>query len=195
MSSSNEANVLLALGGNIPSKAGQPIDTVNAALALLPDYGFRVCAISSFYQTPAFPSGSGPEYVNAAARVQTSVSVNDVLERLHLLEAAFDRARAKRWGQRTLDIDLLAYDDLVIPSVETQTAWRLLAPDAQLARTPDALILPHPRLQDRGFVLVPLAEIVPDWIHPVLERNARDLRDALPQSTLDEVQVLPRRSE
>ena len=87
---------------------------------------------------------------------------------LHGVEAIFRRERLQRWGRRTLDLDLLAMDDLVLPDAETQAQWRNLAPQDQSRLSPPTLILPHPRIQDRACVLVPLADVAPDWCHPIL---------------------------
>ena len=100
------------------------------------------------------------------------------------------RERVQRWGQRTLDLDLIAYGDLVLPDLSTHARWRNLSLEAQIGQTPGELILPHPRMQGRAFVLVPMADIAPDWVHPILGRSVQQLLDALPQAQKDEVQAL-----
>jgi 2-amino-4-hydroxy-6-hydroxymethyldihydropteridine diphosphokinase len=136
------AEALLALGGNI----GDVRATLDRALAMLcRDGGVRVLARSANYRTPPWGVEDQPEFINACAKIATSLSPRALLSRAHEVERALgrDRAKEQRWGPRTLDIDLLAYDDLTIDEPGLQ--------------------LPHPRLLQRAFVLVPLAEIAPDW--------------------------------
>ena len=103
----------------------------------------------------------------------------------------YGRARTVRWGQRTLDLDLIAIGDAVLPDAETHRRWRDLDPDAQRKTTPDRVILPHPRMQDRAFVLVPLAEIIggiaPNWRHPVLGQSVQEMLEALPREDVETV--------
>lgn len=169
----------IALGANAVSDAGGPAATLLAALADLAARGLAPVAVSRFYRTPAFPAGSGADFVNAAALLRTSEEPAAVLAALHATEARFGRERTRRWAARTLDLDLLFVGDRVAPDRDGLARWIDLAPDVQARLAPDRLILPHPRLQDRGFVLIPLAEIAPAWRHPLTGISVRAMRDAL----------------
>lgn len=184
-------HALVALGANLPLADAPPAETLRAALEALASEGLSVLAVSRFYATPCFPAGSGPDYVNAAAVLDAGGrDADSILATLHRVEAYFGRVREKRWGMRTLDIDLLALGDSVLPDPETQDSWRALPPEAQVRATPDRLILPHPRLQDRAFVLVPLADVAPDWVHPRTGQSVAEMLAALPEADRAEVKPL-----
>jgi 2-amino-4-hydroxy-6-hydroxymethyldihydropteridine diphosphokinase len=112
-----------------------------------------------------------------------------VLESLHEIEAEFGREREQRWGMRTLDLDLLAIEDHVLPDLNGYLAWQNLDLDGQKSVAPREIILPHPRLHDRAFVLVPLADIAPNWCHPVRRLTVQQMLDALPQAEVKQVLV------
>ncbi|MBB93065.1 MAG: 2-amino-4-hydroxy-6-hydroxymethyldihydropteridine diphosphokinase [Rhodobacteraceae bacterium] len=181
---------IICLGANLPSSAGSPAETLRRAVRELTCNGFRVTSVSRFFGTPCFPAGAGPDYVNAALTTRSDLPPDQVLAALHRVETAFGRNRQTRWGQRTLDLDLAAYDDLVLPDPDTYHQWRGLALAEQRLAAPDRLVLPHPRLQDRAFVLVPLMDIAPDWRHPVTGETIRDMTQQLPAEERDAVRPL-----
>jgi 2-amino-4-hydroxy-6-hydroxymethyldihydropteridine diphosphokinase len=159
------AEALLALGGNI----GDVRDTLDRAVAMLCDgTEVRLTARSSDYATPAWGIEDQPAFVNLCIAVETTLAPEILLTRAQAVEHALGRRRQeeRRWGPRTVDLDLLAYDDVN-------------------ADTP-RLTLPHPRLFERAFVLVPLAEIAPDRVIA-----GRRVRDALAQLDRTGIEKLP----
>ena len=151
------ADVLIALGGNV----GDVRTTLAQAIAAICDLAqATLVARSRDYQTPPWGDRDQPPFINACIAIATSLDPHTLLATLQTIEATFgrDRSAERHWGPRTLDLDILAYDDLRID-------------------TPD-LTLPHPRLFERAFVLVPLADIAPD--RPIGGRTARQTLQELP---------------
>jgi 2-amino-4-hydroxy-6-hydroxymethyldihydropteridine diphosphokinase len=151
--------ILIALGSNLPLEGAVPQQTLDAALAAMADEGIHVCARSRWYSTAPVPASDQPRYINAVALVETALDPAALMEKLHKIEDRFRRARSAPNAARTLDLDLIDYDGRVMNG---------------------ELILPHPRLAERGFVLQPLAEVAPEWRHPVSGRNVAELIAALP---------------
>ncbi|MGB3313908.1 MAG: 2-amino-4-hydroxy-6-hydroxymethyldihydropteridine diphosphokinase [Albidovulum sp.] len=172
----------IALGGNSTSGKGNPVATLTAALMEIQRHIGPIVSVSRFFRTPAFPPGSGPDFVNAAAIVASASTPSAILAALHDIEAEFGRTREVRWGARTLDLDLLVCGDAILPDRDTQSRWMTLPFKQQAQQAPDELILPHPRLQDRGFVLIPLAEIAPFLTHPVTGLTVAEMAEALPKA-------------
>lgn len=173
---------LIALGSNQSSVVGWPADTVVKSLEVLENMAVQVVAVSPLYSTHAYPAGSGPNFVNTTARIRFGGEADQILAILHAVEAELGRERINRWGPRTVDLDLIAMGDTVLPDAEIQTVWRELAIEQQSVRAPKELILPHPRLQDRAFVLVPLADIAPDWRHPLIGKTVQEMLNDLPEA-------------
>lgn len=183
---------LVAIGGNLPSSAGPPDATIRAAIRrLIRLPGVSLISLSRFWQTPAFPAGSGPDYVNAALSLQTLISPDELLSALHRIEQELGRVReGARWQARGIDLDLLAYGDVVLPDAARHDAWRGLPEERRAETAPATLILPHPRLQERGFVLVPLAEVAPAWRHPRLGLSVAQMLAVLPAAARADIRPL-----
>jgi 2-amino-4-hydroxy-6-hydroxymethyldihydropteridine diphosphokinase len=165
----------IGLGSNLSSPAGPPSEIVLAAIESLATIG-GISARSSLYRTAPVGYQNQPAFINAAIALRTGQDPESLLKCLLAIERSFgrDRATGVPKGPRTLDLDLLLMDGLVL-------------------ETP-SLTLPHPELAHRRFVLAPLAEIAPDLLHPVLRRRMRELLAELPidgPNNADAIQILP----
>ncbi|MFM2129509.1 MAG: hypothetical protein RL477_1055 [Pseudomonadota bacterium] len=155
--------ILIGLGGNLDSpRFGPPRRTLAAALERLAAGGIRVLRRSRFYTSAPVPVSDQPWYVNAVAEIETGLDPVGLLAALLAVEKEFGRRRGAVNAARVLDLDLLAYGDAVTPA------------DAHPA-------LPHPRLAERAFVLLPLAELAPGWRHPGDGREISALINGLPR--------------
>jgi 2-amino-4-hydroxy-6-hydroxymethyldihydropteridine diphosphokinase len=144
--------VLIGFGSN----QGESARTCLAAIQRLREHSrVRVLETSSLYRTAPLLVAEQPWFINGVVLCETDLSPKDLLDLLHRIETDFGRVRQARWGPRTLDLDLLTFGDRQINLPE--------------------LTLPHPHLHERRFVLEPLLEIDPDWVHPTLKVAGRDL--------------------
>lgn len=158
---------LIALGSNLSNEIGASVKIVEAAIDDLSSIGLFPVETSRFFRTPAFPAGSGPDFVNAVISCETALSASAALDALHKVEERLGRTREKRWEARVIDLDLLDFSGEILPDISTFSQWRDLSIKIQMERAPEQIILPHPRIQDRLFVLIPLRDVAPDWRHPV----------------------------
>jgi len=140
--------ILIGIGANLPSEAGSPVETCAAALAALEERGVKVLKRSPWYESAPVPVSDQPWYINGVAEVSWAGTASELLAILHDVEAWFGRVRGAVNAARSLDLDLLAFHDQV--------------------KATDPPILPHPRLHERAFVLLPLRDIAPSWTHPKL---------------------------
>ncbi|MEO1604242.1 MAG: 2-amino-4-hydroxy-6-hydroxymethyldihydropteridine diphosphokinase [Pseudomonadota bacterium] len=183
------STALVAVGSNMQSAVGDPTETLKYSINMLGRLEWVIRAVSPFYRTKAFPEGSGPDFVNAAIRAEVSGTPQQLIEQLHQIETDVGRDRIKRWSARTLDMDLLALGDVVLPDPVTQRSWMKMPLEEQMTKAPDTLILPHPRLQERAFVLVPLNDVAPGWAHPVLGKTVAEMLDRLNPQDRAEVRL------
>jgi 2-amino-4-hydroxy-6-hydroxymethyldihydropteridine diphosphokinase len=160
-------SIFIGLGANLPAPQGPPRATLEAALERLAGEGVRVRRRSRWYRSPAWPDPSQPEFVNAVAEIETALGAGALLALLHRIEDGLGRVRSVANAPRTVDLDLLDYRGAVEGGA-------------------GGPVLPHPRLHQRAFVLLPLAEIAPDWRHPVSRRGIGELIASLPPGAVAE---------
>jgi len=181
---------LIGLGSNLEWGSLNPVDMISSSINYMTRYPISVKKISRFFRTTAFPLGSGPDFVNAAVMIRTSLTPQEILVILHDIEQQNARARETRWAARTLDLDLLSCGASVMPNCEEFDYWFQLPLDRQVKEIPDKLILPHPRLHQRLFVIGPLMDIAPHWVHPVLGLSVAELYAQLSEGTQYELNPL-----
>ncbi len=158
--------ILIGLGSNMTGPWGNPRDCVGRALAALDKQPLKLLKASTLIETTPFGHQDQASYINAVARIETRLRPLDLLQVLRTIERTAGRERRERWGERTLDLDILDYNDVVMEAGAEQSA------DAEL-------VLPHPAIAEREFVLAPIAEIAPRWKHPVTGLTAKAMLAAL----------------
>jgi 2-amino-4-hydroxy-6-hydroxymethyldihydropteridine diphosphokinase len=154
--------ILIAIGGNLPGPGGgPPLTTCQAAAAALDALtGLRLRGLSRWYRTAPVPPSAQPDYVNGVAHLEGTAEPAALLSALAAIEARAGRHRGARNAARSLDLDIIAMDGLI--------------------RTQPDPVVPHPRAHLRGFVLLPLRDVAPHWVHPSLGRTVAALIAELP---------------
>ena len=135
----------IALGSNL----GERKQNILAALNYMEQSGLKVLAVSSLLETEPYGVTDQPFFINAAVKIETELAAHDLLRLLLAIELKMGRVRKRHWGERNIDLDLILYDDKIMKDKD--------------------LIVPHPDMQNRLFVLSPLAEIAGDVVHPVFK--------------------------
>lgn len=168
-SKTNGEIILIGIGANLPSRLGPPQATCEAALRALAEAGVTILRRSRWYRSAPVPASTQPWFVNGVAVAATPLGPTELLATMLAVERGLGRVREGRWEPRVLDLDLLDYHG-----------------ETRAAPPPE---LPHPRLHERAFVLLPLMEVAPDWRHPRLDRSVESLIAALPSD--QEAEPLP----
>ncbi len=147
--------ILVAVGSNLNSKIfGSPLQNCEKAIEFL-EGKFQIEKVSNFYETEPMPISTQPMYVNAVISIKTELLPNNILEDLLSVENIFKRVRTLKNEARVIDLDLLCYNELILNTKK--------------------LKLPHPRMHLRKFVMQPVCDINPDWVHPLFKTNAKNL--------------------
>ncbi|MFT5908957.1 MAG: 2-amino-4-hydroxy-6-hydroxymethyldihydropteridine diphosphokinase [Paraglaciecola sp.] len=155
--------IILHTGSNI----GNRIANLQLANSLIKKQMGRIVHCSKYYQTAAWGVTEQPEFINQALKVETILSPFDILKNIQEIESKMGRVRLQKWGERLIDIDLIFYENKVVDEENLQ--------------------VPHPFLQERNFVLVPLQEIAADWEHPIFKKLISELL----KESKDELKVFP----
>jgi 2-amino-4-hydroxy-6-hydroxymethyldihydropteridine diphosphokinase len=150
--------ILVALGSNINGPWGSPRQAVLNAIETLDQWPVHVMKASKLMETAPYGNPNQPDFVNAVVEIRTALSPDSLIRRLHMIEKTAGRIRGRRWGPRTLDLDIIDYHGLI---------------RIQHGHVQKKLVLPHPGIAQRSFVLEPILEIAPLWKHPLTRQSAK----------------------
>ncbi len=143
--------IYINIGSNLPSNNGDRKNNIKNAIKLLNEYKFNIIKVSSYYETPSYPNKSDPKFLNVCIKLKANIEAIDFLKKIKEIEIKLGRKRIKKNEPRTCDIDIIDYNRKIIKNKD--------------------LILPHPRSHLRNFVIYPLKEIEPNWIHPIFDKK------------------------
>ena len=181
---------LISFGANIPGPLGCPAKTLDFAIKEFQCLDILIVKKSQIYSSLAFPDPKKPAYLNGCLQVLVNCGPNDLLCKLKAIEKMMGRRTNHRWGSRVCDLDLLSFESKVLPSSEVFNYWYKMPLKNQILEKPDELLLPHPRIQDRAFVLKPLLEVAAGWMHPVHNLTVKEMFNFLPKEERDAVKEI-----
>ena len=151
--------IIISLGSNLPSKFGDRFYNIEMAISFLTKYNIKVIKKSSFYETPSYPDQNNPKFINMCISITTNLTPVDLLSVLIFIEEKLERKRNKKNDPRTCDMDIIDFNNQII----------------NVKYKKFNLQIPHNKLEFRNFVLVPLNEILPNWIHPKTKEHIGSL--------------------
>jgi 2-amino-4-hydroxy-6-hydroxymethyldihydropteridine diphosphokinase len=165
--------ILIGLGSNLTTDEYVTSKKIlEAAIVQLNENNISVSNRSSFYETEPVPKSDQPWFVNAVVQVDTALNATDLLKCLHDIEHSLGRVRRERWEARIIDLDLLCYNDDIYPSKDQ---WKNVSKDID----PNCVVIPHGRLHERDFVLIPMKDVAPNWIHPIFGKTTKNMLEQL----------------
>ena len=161
--------ILIALGSNLESEIfGSPLENCLKAIDFLKKE-YKILNVSNFYKTEPIPKSDQPFFINAVVSIETKDAANKILNNLMLIERKFKRVRKKKNESRFIDLDLLAYNNEITSSKD--------------------LILPHPRMHTRKFVMQPICDIDENWVHPLLKQKAKKIIKELANQKISNIKL------
>ena len=155
------------IGSNLPSRYGSKFENISIVIKLLVRSKFKITKISNFYETPSYPNKKHPKFLNIGLLGEYKFNCSNLMKEILLIEKKLGRIRSNKNDPRVCDIDIIDFNGLV--------------------KKNESLILPHPRSHTRNFVLYPIKEIDPKWVHPILKKNVDFLIDELTQNSRIEI--------
>ena len=159
--------IYLNIGSNLPLEEGGRETNILKAVSCLKKLNLYLIEISSFYQTPAYPNNSDPKFINLCVKLESNLKSSELLNEIKKIEKKLGRTRIKKNEPRTCDIDIIDFNGKIIKN--------------------DELIVPHPRLHLRNFVIYPLKEIEPNWLHPIFNKNIEIFFQELDKNSHNEI--------
>ena len=159
--------IYLNIGSNLPSEEGGRENNILKAISYLKKLNLNLIKISSFYETPSYPNNSAPKFINLCVKLKSNLKANELLNEIKKIEKKLGRTRIKKNEPRTCDIDIIDFNGEIIKHDELET--------------------PHPRLHLRNFVIYPLKEIEPSWLHPIYNKNIDSFFKELDKNSHNEI--------